>query len=175
MFGRILFQKRTEMRTQKVCSAQKLETQPSEHVPNESHKVSAPSTRTAAAPGVLAGSWLASACWWASLSLQWQQESTEKRQTTEELTHSFHNKRRYLGLRVTHSRGVHQHHSVDGGMGTQQSHNAALTPQQSALSQEKATLDRTKAGRRCPWKFNRLRPSRPGGLSDPINLLMTCM
>jgi hypothetical protein len=93
----------------KVSASGALPTESSDSVLTDSPcSDTAPPTQTADLPGVVGWSWLALVYWLVLASSQGQQVSTEKRQATEELTHSFQNKRQCLRLQVIQFRGIHQ-------------------------------------------------------------------
>src|SRR5262245_25972728 len=133
MFGAILFHRRTEMRPdhKEVCGSAALQTEPSENVPKESHpKVTTPPTQTANSLGVIG---------WVmvginelvdfiniAVSTRIDGEVTDHRRTNSFLTQQAKIFRSPSNPIPRHSPTL----TVDGTMGSQQSHNAALTPQQ---------------------------------------------
>jgi hypothetical protein len=167
MFGRVCFHRRTEIGAgcKKACASVALETQPSENVPKESHpKVTAPPTRTAAPLGRLG--WVLASV---SVLVGFGVIAVATRIDREEADHRRANPFIPQQTRMVRSPSdpIPRHSPmaiVDDAMGSQRNHNAASTPEQSALSEEKATLDGKEVRKALPVEVQKTTPIKPADL-----------
>ena len=162
MFGRMLFQRRTEIgaRRERVCSSADLNTDPSENVQTKSHfKVTGPPTQTSDPLGAL-GWVLASVSvlvGFVIVALATIMDGEEADHRRGDLVISQQRER----FRSPND-SILRHPPtglVDGAIHTQQSHNTASIPQQSALSEEKHTLDGKEVRKALPVEVQTAVPS----------------
>ena len=162
MLGRILFHRGTEVSAgcKKVCASDDLETEPSESVPKGSHpKVTGPPMQTSDPLGVLG--WVLASV---SVLVGFVIIAVATIMDAEEADHrrgdSFipQQRERFRSLKDS----ILRHPPtplVDGVIHTHQSHNTASILQQSALSEEKHTLDGKEVRKALPVEVQTATPS----------------
>ena len=159
---RMLFHRRTEIGEgcQSVCASADLHTKPSENVPTKSHpKVSGPPTQTSDLPGVLG--WVLASV---SVLVGFVIVALATIMDAEEADHrrgdSFIPQQRERFRSLNDSILRHPPTPlVDGVIHTHQSHNTASILQQSALSEEKHTLDGKEVRKALPVEVQTATPS----------------
>ena len=155
---RMLFHRRTEIGEgcQSVCASADLHTKPSENVPTKSHpKVSGPPTQTSDLPGALG--WVLASV---SVLVGFVIVALATIMDAEEADDSFIPQQRERFRSLNDSILRHPPTPlVDGVIHTHQSHNTASIPQQSALSEEKHTLDGKEVRKALPVEVQTATPS----------------
>ena len=164
MFGGMLFHRRTVFGAccKKACASAELETQPSENVPKQSHpKDSAPPTRPADQLGVLGWvlasvSILAGFFIIAATTIMDGEEADHRQPNSLILQQArmFRSPSNPIPSRSTMAIGGET-------MQSQQSHNTTSSPQQSASSEEKDTLDGKDVRRASLVEVRKTVPIRP--------------